>query len=159
MPQQHYRNKRVHTLYSADTDPGLPRITQPVPSYYLPGQPEPWHRRLTLAIQEVIAFIVRKIILTINFALALVLLILISRFVLTTFSLHDSIFSAWTFELSDFLLLPFDHLLPTLPYHGLLIDTNILVAILIYTLVTKFFTAFLNSLLGTRKKKARQRYP
>jgi uncharacterized protein YggT (Ycf19 family) len=155
MQQSQRRNRqRPRTLHSADTDPALPRVTLPIPAYYLPDSRQPWHRRLALGLNQALVFVVRKIVLLLNFSLTLLLLLLFVRFLLVAFSLHSSLFVNWIFQLSAPLLLPFNNLLPLLPYRGLLIDTNTLIAILAYTIAVKLLTSFLHSLAGSAKRKA-----
>ena len=153
MQQSRRSRNKSHTLYSANTDPALQRITLPLPAYQFANRHEPWHRRLASGLHHAIIFIMRKIILVINFGLALLLLLLFTRFLLTAFSLHSSLFASWVTEISNFPLLPFNNLLPTLPYYGLLIDINTLIAILTYTIAIKLITGFLHSLIGSRKKR------
>jgi len=152
MQQSRRSRNKSHTLYSANTDPALQRITLPIPAYQFPNIHEPWHRRLARGLHYVIVFIMRKIILVLNFGLTLLLLLLFTRFLLTAFSLHSSLFASWVTEISDFPLLPFNNLLPMLLYRGLLFDSNTLIAILTYTIATKLVTGFLHSLVGPRKK-------
>lgn len=152
MQQSRRSRNKSHTLYSANTDPTLQRITLPLPAHQFPNIREPWHRRLASGLHHTLVFIMRKIILIINFGLTLLLLLLFTRFLLTAFSLHSSLFASWVTEISDLPLLPFNNLLPTLPYHGLLIDGNTLIAIVTYTISIKLVTGFLHSLIGSRKK-------
>ncbi len=149
------RNK-AQTLYNEDTDPGLPRITLPLPAYQHANMREPWHRRLAHGLHQGIVFIIRKIILLLNFALVLLLLILLTRFLLSAFALHASLFADWIFQVSSFLILPFNNLLPMFIYHNLLIETNTLVAMVTYTIILKLFTGFLHSLIGSKKKQRDQ---
>ncbi|HEY4384506.1 MAG TPA: hypothetical protein VGN34_08555 [Ktedonobacteraceae bacterium] len=150
--KRHNRHN-ARTLNSADTDPGLPRITLPIPAYQFSNMREPWHRRLVLGLHSALVFVVRKIILLLNFALCLLLLLLFARFLLIAFSLHASIFASWIFQLSNWPVLPFNNLLPTLLYQGLLLDTNTLVAILSYTIIVKLITGFLHNLFIPAKKR------
>jgi hypothetical protein len=150
MQQSHRSRNKSHTLYSANTDPVLPRMTLPLPAYQF-NRHDPWHRRLASGLQRALVFIISKIILVINFGLTLLLLLLFTRFLLTAFSLHSSLFASWVTEISNFPLLPFNNLLPTLLYRGLLIDINTLIAILTYTIAIKLVTGFLRSLTGSRK--------
>ncbi|HTK11867.1 MAG TPA: hypothetical protein VL485_32140 [Ktedonobacteraceae bacterium] len=147
------RNRHnAHTLNAADTDPGLPRITLPIPTYQFSNMREPWHRRLASGLHNALVFMVRKIIQLLNFALCLLLLLLFARFLLIAFSLHASIFASWIFQLSAWPVLPFNNLLPMLSYQGWLIDMNTLVAILSYTIVFKLITGFLHNLFIPAKK-------
>ena len=142
------RNRhKASSLYNENTQPGLPQFTQPIPAY----QPSsfgytPWHRRLAFGFQQAFIFVVRKVIFLLNFALSLLLLLLLTRFLLTAFSLHTSLFANWVFQLSDLPVRPFNNLIPAVHYQGLLLDMNTLAAMFSYLVLVKLLTSFLRSL-------------
>jgi hypothetical protein len=149
------RNRHNNSsLYSEQTEPGLSRFTQPLPEYELPSYGRiPWQRRLASGLQQTLIFVVRKMIFLFNFALSLLLLLLLTRFVLTAFSLHTSIFADWVFQLSDLPVHIFTNLIPAVHYQGLLLDMNTLVAMLFYLLIVKLFVGLLRNLFIPPRSK------
>jgi uncharacterized protein YggT (Ycf19 family) len=135
-----------YTFYSEETEPLLPPVTSPMPYYALPH--ESWLRRFFRNLGAFIAAIIRKINQLLALALAVLLLLLFTRFALTFFHLTLSIFASWVFMLSAPLTLPFDHLVPSLPYNGYTIDVSLLIAILVYALVVTIVRQFLKVLAG-----------
>ena len=77
---------------------------------------------------------------------SLLLLLLLTRFLLTAFSLHTSLFANWVFQLSDLPVRPFNNLIPAVHYQGLLLDMNTLAAMFSYLVLVKLLTSFLRSL-------------
>ncbi len=133
--------KNQYMLYSAVTDPMLPGITTPIPCIDLPQGS--WPRRTVRGIANLFAFIIKKVNQLLALGLAVLLLLLFTRFVLYFFHLTASQFSYWVFQLSTPLVAPFENLLPPLPYKGYTIDASTLIAILGYalgvTIVRQFF--------------------
>ncbi len=97
-------------FYSEVTEPELPSITEPIPrSAFLR---ESWMRRLMRAIGAFFTAIINKIDQLLSFALAVLLLLLFTRFILRFFGLSLSQFAYWVFLLSTPLVAPFNNLLP-----------------------------------------------
>ncbi|MBO0781429.1 MAG: YggT family protein [Ktedonobacteraceae bacterium] len=142
------RHKKAHhsAFYSEETEPALGRITAPLPTYLLPY--DPWWRRLLWAVGRFCEAIVRKVNQLLGLALAVLLLLLFTRVVLTFFSLNNSLFVHWVYLLSDPLILPFTNLLPMLPFDGYRLDVSTLIAIVIYALVVAIVRQFIKVLVA-----------
>ncbi len=139
------KSKNQYTLYNAITEPMLPGITTPIPRIALPQ--EPWIRRTLHAIANFFSSIIKKINQLLALALAVLLLLLFTRFVLYFFHLTTSQFAYWVFLLSTPLVAPFENLLPSLPYNGYTIDVSTLIAILAYALAVTIVRQFLKLLI------------
>ena len=137
--------KNRYTLYSAITEPMLPGITTPIPRIALPR--ESWVRRTLHGIGNFFASFIKKINQLLALALAVLLLLLFTRFILYFFHLTTSQFSYWVFRLSTPLVAPFENLLPPLPYNGYTIDVSTLIAILGYALAVTIVRQFLKLLV------------
>ncbi len=103
------------------------------------------------------AAIIKKINQLLALALAALLLLLFTRFILYFFhfsagnsSLQPPFpyFSNWVFFLSAPLVAPFENLVPSLPYNGYIIDTSTLIAILTYALAVTIVRHFLKILVA-----------
>ncbi len=92
--------------------------------------------------------IINKIDQLMSFALAVLLLLLFTRFILRFFGLSLSQFAYWVFLLSTPLVAPFNNLLPPLSYDGYIIEVSTLVAIIVYALVVTIARQFLKVLVG-----------
>ena len=92
--------------------------------------------------------IINKIDQLLSFALAVLLLLLFTRFILRFFGLSLSQFAYWVFLLSTPLVAPFNNLLPPLSYEGYIIEVSTLVAIIIYALAVTIARQFLKVLVG-----------
>ena len=92
--------------------------------------------------------IINKINQLLSFALAVLLLLLFTRFLLRFFGLSLSQFAYWVFLLSTPLVAPFNNLLPPLSYDGYIIEVSTLVAIIVYALVVTIARQFLKVLVG-----------
>jgi uncharacterized protein YggT (Ycf19 family) len=133
-------------FYSEVTEPELPGITERIPrSAFLR---ESWMRRLIRAIGAFFTAIINKINQLLAFALAVLLLLLFTRFILRSFGLSQSQFAYWVFLLSTPLLAPFNNLLPPLSYDGYIIEVSTLVAIVVYALVVTIARQFLKVLVA-----------
>lgn len=139
------KSKNQYTLYSAVTEPMLQSITTPIPRIALPH--ESWMRRALHGIADFFAFLIKKINQLLALGLAVLLLLLFTRFVLYFFHLTASQFSYWVFLLSTPLVAPFKNLLPPLPYNGYTIDVSTLIAILGYALGVTIVRQFLKMLV------------
>ena len=144
--EQHRRDfEDFYELYDDGTDPLLSSITAPIPLSALPR--ESWIRRALRGIGNFFAAIIHKINQLLALALAVLLLLLFTRFILLFFGLTLSDFVHWVFWLTAPPVAPFEHLLPTLPYDGYSIDPPTLIAIVIYTLAVTIVRQFLKILI------------
>jgi len=137
--------ENFYGLYDEGTDPMLPRVTAPLPFSAFPR--ESWIHRLARGIGNFFATVINKINQLLALALAVVLLLLFTRFILLFFGLTLSEFVYGVFYVTGPLVAPFEHLLPTLPYDGYSIDASTLVAILVYTLSVTIVRQFLKVLV------------
>jgi|SRR5450631_1542961 hypothetical protein len=96
---------------------------------------------------------VRKINQLLMFALLVLLLLLLARFLLHFFGVYTGVnlFSQWIFFLSDPLIVPFDHLFAPLPYQGYSIDITTTLAIVVYTVSVIIVRQFLKLLVSKPK--------
>ena len=94
-----------------------------------------------------IVAVIRKINQLLALTLAVVLVLLITRFLLTLFALKSSLFAQWVYWFSTPLGLPFNNFLPTLPYAGYMIDLSTLAAIIAYIVVVSLLRQFLKLFL------------
>lgn len=136
-------------LYDSDTEPllpGRPWGTAPIPVVALPR--ESWFIRMLRGIGRFFAAVIKKINQLLALALAALLLLLFTRFALYFFALKTSLFSAWVFQLSAPLVLPFTNLLPPLPFYGYTIDVSTLIAIIVYALAVTIVRQFLKVLIA-----------
>jgi len=134
-----------YELYHANTtEPLLGGITAPIPISALPR--ESWLRRAMRSIGNFFAAVINKINQLLALALAVLLLLLFTRFIFLFFGLTLSDFVHWVFLLSAPLVAPFEHLLPRLPYNGYTIDISTLIAIVVYTLAVTIVRQFLRIL-------------
>ena len=145
MEQHQHEFEDFYELYDDGTDPLLPSITAPIPLSALPR--ETWIRRALRGIGNFFAAIIHKINQLLALALAVLLLLLFTRFILLFFGLTLSDFVYWVFFVTTPLVAPFEHLLPTLPYDGYSIDPSTLVAILVYALTVTIVRQFLKVLV------------
>jgi len=146
MKRRQRKSSNQYTLYSSITEPMLPSITTPIPRIALPQ--ESWLRRTLHGIVDFFAFFIKKINQLLALSLAVLLLLLFTRFVLYFFHLTTSQFSYWVFLLSTPLVSPFENLLPPLPYRGYTIDVSTLIAILGYALGVTIVRQFLKVLVA-----------
>jgi uncharacterized protein YggT (Ycf19 family) len=105
------------------------------------------------AIGTFFAAIIKKINRLLALGLAVVLLLLFTRFTLYFFhfsvegSSVQPLFSYWIFFLSAPLVVPFENLVPSLPFNGYTIDISTLIAILTYALGVTIIRQFLRILV------------
>ncbi len=136
-------------LYDADTEPflsGTPGVTAPMPLVVLPRAS--WFVRVLHGVGHFFAAIIKKINQLLALGLAVLLLLLFTRFALYFFSLKASLFSTWVFQVSAPLVLPFNNLLPPLPFYGYIIDVSTLIAIIVYALAVTIVRQFLKVLVA-----------
>lgn len=143
--KKHAKAQR-NTFYNEETQPALGRITTPLPTYLMPY--DPWWGRLGRGIGHFLETLVRKINQILGLALVVLLLLLLTRVLLTFFDLTTSLFSRWIYFLSDPLIFPFTNLLPMLPYNGYKLDVSTLIAIVVYALVVTLARQFLKLLVA-----------
>ncbi len=138
-PADHY------SLYNDATEPMLSTITTPMPRIFLLR--ESWLHRVFRSLGTFFSVIINKVNQLLALALAVLLLLLFTRFILSFF--HFSIsggpfsFSYWIFFLSTPLVVPFQNMLPALPYYGNSIEVTTLIAILVYTMGITVIRQFL----------------
>jgi uncharacterized protein YggT (Ycf19 family) len=143
---RHVTEEDYYYLYDEDTEPllsGRPRGTAPIPVIALPR--ESWFMRLLRAIGR---FVIKKVNQLLALGLAVLLLLLFTRFALYFFGLKSSLFSTWVFQISAPLVLPFTNLIPPLPFYGYTIDVSTLIAIIVYALTVAIIRQFLKVLIA-----------
>jgi uncharacterized protein YggT (Ycf19 family) len=146
--KEHSRQRNVDdfTLYNDNTEPILPTATAPLPANYLYLR-ESWLKRCLRGVGMFIAAVIRKINQLLALALAVALVLLVTRFLLTLFALKTSLFAQLMYWLSAPLSLPFNDFLPIIRYSGYFIDLSTLAAMVVYfvavTLLRQFLKLFL----------------
>ena len=133
------------------TVPGFNPITAPLPIGYLPKSS--WWQRFLHGAGHFCVVLVRKINQLLGFALLMLILILLTRFLLHLFNvtMNVNLFTQGISLISDPLIAPFDHLFPLVPYQGYSIDVTTLVSMGIYIISTILVRMFLK-LLVTKPK-------
>src|SRR6266566_6084534 len=138
-PTDHY------SLYNDATEPMLPTSTTPMPRIALPR--EAWIQRVLRGLGTFFSAIINKVNQLLALVLAVLLLLLFTRFILSFFHYPSSSepfsFSYWLFFLSTPLVVPFQNMLPALPYYGNSIEVTTLIAILVYTMGITVIRQFL----------------
>lgn len=141
--------ERQPILYNQNTEATFIGINPPFPT-----EPPPsfWQRFLRGLASFCVAT-VRKINQLLMFALLVLLLLLLTRFLLHFFGVYTGVnlFSQWVFFLSEPLIVPFDHLFPPLPYRGYSIDITTTIAIVVYTVSVIIVRQFLKLLVSRPK--------
>jgi uncharacterized protein YggT (Ycf19 family) len=141
-PADHY------SLYNDATEPMLSTITTPMPRLAFPR--ESWLQRVFRGLGKFFSAIINKVNQLLALALAALMLLLFTRFILSFFHFSSSggsfSFSHWVFFLSTPLVTPFQDMLPALPYNGYSIEVTTLIAILAYatgiTIIRQFLKVF-----------------
>lgn len=148
MKRQRRRSADHYSLYNDVTEPMLPPITTTMPPIALPR--ETWLQRIFRGLGTFLSYIVNKVNQLLALALATLLLLLFSRFVLVffNFSSNDGPFSFtyWVFSLSAPLVVPFQNI-PSQYYHGFVIEVATLIAILVYAVGITIVRQFLKVLV------------
>ena len=133
MKRQRRRSVDHYWLYNDVTEPMLPPITTPMPPITLPH--ESWLQKIFRGLGTFLSYIINKVNQLLALALATLLLLLFSRFVLVFFNFTSNdgpfSFSHWVFYLSAPLVVPFQNI-PSQYYHGFIIEVATLIAILVY---------------------------
>jgi uncharacterized protein YggT (Ycf19 family) len=138
------------TSYDQTTETGFDPITASIPIYF--PRPSRWQRFLH-ATGHFCIVLVRKINQLLGFALLILILILLTRFLLHLFNIttNENLFTQGVFLVSDPLIAPFNHLFLAVPYQGYSIDVTTLVSMGIYIVGTILVRKFLK-LLVTKPK-------
>lgn len=144
MKRRRRQSADSYLLYNDVTEPMLPNITTPIPRIALPR--ESWMQRVLRGLGAFFSAIINKINQLLALSLAVLLLLLFTRFILSFFGFTSTggqySFSHWVFFLSAPLVVPFQNMLPALPYDSYTIDVSTLIAILVYatgiTIVRQF---------------------
>lgn len=143
--------EQPRTFHSGNTDPFLPQLTAPLSpltlSGQLPEQPQTRMQRFGHGLHLLLNWLVRKINQILWFALLILQLALVARFIFDAFNDTTSLFAHWVMQLTDLVTLPFTGIAPTMPYYGYLINVSVLVAIVVYFLAVLLVTRFLKMLV------------
>jgi hypothetical protein len=135
-------------LYNDTTEPMLPNITTPIPRIALPR--ESWIQRVSRGLGTFFSSIINKVNQLLALILAVVLLLLFTRFILYFFNFSSKsgplTFSHWAYLSSTPLVVPFQNMFPSLPYSGYTIDVSTLIAILAYAIGITIIRQFLKVL-------------
>ncbi len=139
-----------YSLYNDATEPILTTITTPMPRIALPHKS--WLQRVLHGLGTFFSAIINKVNQLLALALAVLLLLLFTRFLLSFFHFSSSCgsfsFSYWVYFLSTPLVIPFQNMLPALPYNGYSIEVTTLIAILVYAIGITIIRQFLKVLVA-----------
>jgi uncharacterized protein YggT (Ycf19 family) len=137
-----------YLLYNDVTEPMLSNFTTPIPRIELPR--ESGVQRILRGLGTFFSAIINKVNQLLALVLAALLLLLFTRFILTYFDFSRNggplSFAHWIFLLSTPLEVPFQNLLPAIPFNGYLIDVSTLVSILVYAIGITVVRQFLKVL-------------
>ncbi|GAC1397510.1 MAG: hypothetical protein NVS4B12_07850 [Ktedonobacteraceae bacterium] len=146
---QDYRNddNTVHGMYNQATDPLMRSAT---PTMYTTPVilKETRGQRVQRRMKSFFAAVFRKLNQLIGLALAVLLLLLFTRFLLNFFEITTSVFTSWIHMLTAPIVYPFENLVPSLPWNGFSIDITTLVAIVVWTIAVLIVRQFLRVLGG-----------
>lgn len=149
MKRQHRQSGDHYSLYNEVTDPMMSTITTPMPRIALPR--ESWVLRAFRTLGAFLSFVINKVNQLLALALATLLLLLFTRFILNFLNFSSMggsfSFSHWVFVLSAPLVVPFQNI-TSLPYNGYTIDVSTLIAILVYALGITIVRQFLKILVA-----------
>ncbi len=145
---QDYRNddNTMHSMHNQATDPLMRSVNVPLSTPYI--LKETRGQRIQRTTKGVFAAIVRKINQLIGLALTVLLLLLFTRFLLNFFEITTSVFTGWIHLLTDPLVYPFEHLVPSLLFNGYIIDVTTLVALVVWTIAVLLVRQFIRILVG-----------
>ncbi|HET9922254.1 MAG TPA: hypothetical protein VFQ30_20655 [Ktedonobacteraceae bacterium] len=146
MRRKHVTEPNYDYMYDQITEPVLTSNTAPMPVSAIPR--ESWFTRMMRGIGHFFAAVIKKINQLLALGLTILLLLLFTRFALYFFGLKLSLFSQWVFQLSAPLVLPFNNLLPALPFQGYTLDVSTLIAIIVYALAVTLVRQFLKVLVA-----------
>jgi uncharacterized protein YggT (Ycf19 family) len=150
MKRQRRRSADHYSLYNDVTEPMLPPITTMMQPLAFPH--ESWLQKVFHGLGTFLSFIINKVNQLLALALATLLLLLFSRFILKFFNFSSIggsyTFSHWVFYLSTPLVIPFQNISP-LPYNkDFIIEVSTLVAILVYAVGITLVRQFLKILVA-----------
>jgi uncharacterized protein YggT (Ycf19 family) len=145
--RQRNEAENYQVLHNQNTEPVFTSITASMPIGAFP-QESRWQRFLRGFVNCCKA-IVRKINQMLTFALIVLLLILLTRFLLHLFGVTTGVnlFTQGLFIISDPLIAPFDHLFAPLLYQGYSIDITTSISIVVYTVSVVIVRQFLKLLV------------
>ena len=143
---QEYRNDDNTVMHNQSTDPFMRSVTAPLSTPYVIRETR--GQRFQRITKSVFAAIFRKINQLIGLALAVLLLLLFTRFLLNFFEITTSVFTGWIHQLTAPLVYPFENLVPALPYNGFSIDVTTLVAIVVWAIAILLVRQFIRVLVG-----------
>jgi pheromone shutdown protein TraB len=148
MKRRRRQSASSYLFYNETTEPVLPTITTPMPRMAIPR--ESWIQRVSRGLGTFFSTIINKANQLLALALATLLLLLFTRFILFFFHFYSIggalSFSHWIFLLSAPLVVPFQNLLPILPYNSYTIEVSTLIAILVYAIGITIIRQFLKVL-------------
>jgi hypothetical protein len=147
-----WRNEaeRQSVLYNQNTETAFIGFNPAFPT----DPPLPFWQRFLHGLGSFCVATVRKINQLLMFALLVLLLLLLARFLLHFFGVYTGVnlFSQEIFFLSEPLIVPFDHLFAPLPYQGYSIDITTTLTLVVYTVSVIIVRQFLKKLLVSRPK-------
>ncbi len=146
MRQRFDNDATFHTVYSQATDPLMRNVTTQIPAPY--AIQETRGQRIKRGVKNFFAAVFRKLNQFIALALAVGLLLLFTRFLLHFFEITTSIFTGWINFVTEPLVYPFENLVPAQPFISFIIDVNILVAIVVWTIVVIIVRQCIHLLAG-----------
>ncbi len=150
MKRRRHQTVDHYSLYNDATEPILSTITTPMPRFALPHESR--LQRVLRGLGTFFSAIINKVNQLLALALAVLLLLLFTRFILSFFHFPSSSepfsFSYWVFFLSTPLVIPFQNMLPVLPYNGYSIEVTTLIAILVYAIGITIIRQFLKVLVA-----------
>lgn len=150
MKRRRRQSADSYLLYNDVTEPMLPNITTPIPRIELPR--ESGIQRVLRGLGTFFSAIINKVNQLLALALAVLLLLLFTRFILTYFDFSSNggplSFVHWVFLLSTPLVVPFQNMFPALLFNGYIIDVSTLIAILVYAIGITVVRQFLKVLAG-----------
>lgn len=150
MKRRRRQSADSYLLYNDVTEPMLRNFTTPIPRIVLPR--ESGIQRVLRGLRTFFSAIINKVNQLLALALAVLLLLLFTRFILTYFNFSGTggplSFSHWVFLLSSPLVVPFQNMLPVLSLNGYIIDVSMLIAILVYAIGITVVRQFLRVLAG-----------
>jgi uncharacterized protein YggT (Ycf19 family) len=138
-----------YLLYNDVTEPMLSNFTTPIPRIELPR--ESGVQRILRGLGRFFSALINKVNQLIALALAVLLLLLFARYILTIFGFSSNggggslSFSHWVFLLSTPLVVPFQNI-PPLLFNGYILDVSTLIAILVYAIGITVVRQFLKML-------------
>lgn len=132
--------------YYQPTEPTMDIVAPTVPTDYYSREAK--QQRSQHVLSRVLSAIVRKINQLLGFAFAMLLLLLLTRFLLTLLGITASLIVRWIYTASAILLIPFDNILPKMFYHGMMVDVSVLVAMGAYMVAMVMVRWFLRVLVA-----------